>query len=118
MFLWSLCCPKLFPGAFYHAAVGTLGLARGGGVPDVEMVSDRTCFAEAGATGVWQGSSAGGSSLGLLMGEFGTGRSSIMPSSKGLLGGLCRMGRGLGLRGDTTSSWGWSSKARVSPIDN
>ena len=62
--------------------------------------------------GVWQGSSAGGSSLGLLMavaattslGELGTGRSSIMPSSKGLLGGLFRIGRGLGLRGDNTSS--------------
>ena len=58
---------------------------------DVEMVSDCTCLAEAGATGVWQGSSAGGSSLGLLMavaattslGELGTGRSSIMPPQKG-----------------------------------
>ena len=81
-------------------------------MPDVEMVSDRTCLAEAGATGVWQGSSAGGSSLGLLvvvaaitsLGELGTGRSSIMPSSKGLLGGLFGIGRGLGLRGDNTSS--------------
>ena len=78
----------------------------------MDTVSDCTPLVEVGATGGSQGSSAVGSSLGLLvvvaaitsLGELGTGRSSIMPSSKGLLGGLCRMGRGLGLRGDTISS--------------
>ena len=101
------------------ATVRALSLYKGGGVPDVKMVSDRTSLT------VWQGSSAGASLLGLLvtvaatslLGELGTGKSSIMPSSKGLLGGLFRIGRGLGLRGDTTSIWGWSNRARVSPID-
>ena len=121
----------------FLAAVGNLGPATGGGVPEIKTVSMLTCGVE--TTGVssagtafssWMRSSwlhsSGTASVveltvasmlwGSSLGISGRGKSSVIPSSNGLLGGLWRIGSGLGLPICGPSGTGTSSSCRVSPI--
>ena len=98
-----------------------------GGVPDVEIVSALTRdTGDSGTDASWLASSGWPPVVELMAvsalcpfssRRSGRGRSSVIPSSNGLWGGVWRIGNGLGLPTDGSWGEGTSNKANVSPID-